>query len=371
MAGRDEAKIRHEEAEKLKGTVQKLDEENLRLRTEFTAKIRQLHTLNDVARALNSVLNLDILFRLIVSLATQELGAERGSLMILEKGALEIKAAAGLSEEIRKKTRINIGQGISGRVVATGKPLLVKNREELDKLKTEDRGSYGNDSFIIAPIMIDRKCTGVINITSKKTGEPFDEEDLNFLETLANHAAIAIRNASIHQRAQLMAVTDGLTSLFNHRFFQERLVEEVERCKRYGETGVSLLMIDIDDFKLLNDAYGHTVGDQVLKKIASIIRQESRVSDIVSRYGGEEFSVILPETSKEVGLVFAERLRSRVARQDFSTEDLKLEKRTSLSIGISHFPTDAGSPSQLIELADKALYVAKQSGKNQVRIYEE
>lgn len=356
---------------RLKKALQELEEENARLRREFSTKIHQLHTLNDTARALNSVLNLDVLFRLIVTLATHELGADRGSLMILEGDALKIKAAFGLSEEVKQGTGVRAGEGVSGRVLATGRPVLVKNREELDKLEVKSRGRYKNYSFVSVPIMIDRKCTGVINIDEKKSGEPFDEGDLNFLEILANHAAIAIRNASIHQRTQLQAVTDGLSGLFNHRYFHERLAEEIERCKRYGKEGLSILMIDIDDFKLFNDEYGHLMGDHLLKGISSIIKYESRVSDIVSRYGGEEFAVILPETGEKESMIIAERLRFLVETHDFSMEDVKPKERVTLSIGVSHYPQHADSPSLIIDRADKALYMAKQSGKNQVCLYEE
>lgn len=364
----NETLISGEQTRVLKEALRRLEEENSNLREEFSTKIHQLHTLNDVARALNSVLNLDVLFRLIISLATHELGADRGSLMILEGDGLRVKAAFGLSEKVKQKTVVKVGEGVCGTVAASGRPLLVRDREDLLELELKGQGSYRDYSFVCAPIMIDRKSTGVINITSKKSGEPFDMEDLNFLETLANHAAIAIRNASLHQHAQLMAVTDGLTGLFNHRFFHERLVEEIDRCNRYGKSGLCVLMIDIDDFKHLNDKYGHLAGDHVLKEVSSIIRRESRVSDIVSRYGGEEFAVILPETGKRMSLIFAERLRVLVESKSFAMEDMKIEEKVTLSIGISYFPEDASSPSQLIDRADKALYEAKASGKNQVHI---
>jgi len=366
----NEATIQSKEI-KLKQTLKKLEEENLRLREEFAARNQQLHTLNDVARALNSVLNLDVLFRLIVSLATHELEAERGSLMILEGNTLKIKSASGISQKIKDNTCIKAGEGISGKVLVNEKPILVKSEKELNSLGIKSQGKYKDCSFISVPIMIDRKCAGVVNVSGKRSGEPFDEEDLNFLETLANHAAIAIRNASIHQHAQLMAVTDGLTGLFNHRFFQERLKEEIERSRRYGQRGMCLLMIDIDDFKALNDKYGHLMGDQALKEISKILKSASRLSDVVARYGGEEFTVILPETDKEMSMAFAERLRSQVESHSFSLDNLKIKEKVTMSIGISHFPGDAGSPSQLIDRADKALYLAKQSGKNQVLLYQE
>lgn len=346
--------------------VRKLSEENSRLRDEFSVKIQRLSSLNRVARALNSVLKQEIIFKLIVSMATRELGARSGSLMLLEGEYLKIKAAFGLSEKVVKSTSVKVGEGVSGKVLASGRPLLVTNEAELEELTTNGNGQYKDYTFISVPITIDRENRGVININNKATKVPFNSEDLDFLENLANHAAISIKNASLFQRAQRLAFTDGLTGLFNHRFFQERILEEVARSKRYGKTKIVLLMIDIDDFKHINDTYGHPLGDQVLKKIATIMLKGSRVTDIVSRYGGEEFSIILTETEQEGTVTYTERLLQRVAEYDFSSDKVKVPERITLSIGVSHYPGDADSPAQLIERADQALYKAKRSGKNRV-----
>ena len=150
-------------------------------------------------------MDLDILFSLIVTLATRELDAHCGSLLILEGEMLKIKAATGLAEDIIKDTAVKKKEGISGRVLATGRPLVIRNQEELDDLGLTGKRKYNNPSFISVPILMDGLCTGVLNINKKKSGARFDEEDLNFLETLANHATIAIRSASIHQRAQILA----------------------------------------------------------------------------------------------------------------------------------------------------------------------
>ena len=163
--------------------------------------------------------------------------------------------------------------------------------------------------------------------------------------------------------------TDGLTQLYNHKFFHQLLSTEVSRAQRYGGE-VSLVMVDVDYFKKYNDANGHPMGDAALQKVAWVLSETSRDVDSVARYGGEEFAVILPETPKEGGVELAERLRAKIEQADFEKVEVMPNGKFTISLGVACFPTDAATKSELIEYADQALYLAKTSGRNCVVAWE-
>jgi len=174
----------------------------------------------------------------------------------------------------------------------------------------------------------------------------------------------------VFEKTLLSAITDGLTGLYNHRYFQDRLEEEMERSQRYGQP-TSLMMADLDDFKKYNDANGHIAGDVLLVDLAKILRQTVRKVDVAARYGGEEFAVILPATKKKGALIIANRLCEKVAGQHFPNREVMPSKKVTLSIGLASYPDDAKDKPRLVDMADKALYLAKKAGKNQVKSHEE
>ncbi|MCK4763986.1 MAG: diguanylate cyclase [Candidatus Aminicenantes bacterium] len=163
---------------------------------------------------------------------------------------------------------------------------------------------------------------------------------------------------------------DGMTGLYNYRFFKEMLQQEIERHHRYNRP-LSLLMIDIDDFKQVNDSYGHLVGDQVLKQISTLLKESVRSCDMVARYGGEEFAVILPETAEEKAIKVSERIVSTTRGHEFKLIEGEAPQNLSVTVGLASFPKDAEESRQLIEYSDHALYAGKKAGKDQVSIYSE
>ena len=179
------------------------------------------------------------------------------------------------------------------------------------------------------------------------------------LTMFANQAGLAIENSMLYEQALLRAHTDSLTQLWNHGYFQYSLEEMLSTAKA-GERPLSLLLIDIDNFKQYNDQYGHQKGDEILRSISYILREQSRKMDLVCRYGGEEFAIILPDTNRQDAGHIAERLRDAVEKANLPT----------LSIGVASYPEDAKDKQELIELADGALYKAKRLGKNQVQFVE-
>ena len=250
--------------------------------------------------------------------------------------------------------------------VKNREPVYISNvreyRSAVMPFKTDDIGSV-----FVLPLLYERDILGILVLLMEKTNA-LSSHQRDLLEVLANQATTSLANARFHAEIERLAVTDGLTGLFNHRHFQERLAHEFERIGRFAEL-VSLLLIDIDFFKKINDTYGHPVGDSVLRKVADIIRRTIRTVDIPARYGGEEFAVVLVGTDAGGAMKMAERLRKSVADAKFSSGGDTFS--ITISIGISTYAKDIKGKEGLIERADKALYEAKGSGRNRSILWNE
>jgi diguanylate cyclase (GGDEF)-like protein len=221
---------------------------------------------------------------------------------------------------------------------------------------------------VVVPFIIKDHPQGVLLADRTHSGRPIEEDEIPILTMFANQAGFAIENARLYTQIEELATTDGLTNLYNHRFFQESLRAELTRMERYPahERILSLLMMDVDHFKNYNDAYGHQAGDQVLIEIGQILKGILRKTDIVARYGGEEFVTILPVTDREHAMMLAERLRKAVEEYPFEFgKDLPL-KHVTISVGVSTYGEACGTPEQLIACADLGLYSAKNAGRNGV-----
>lgn len=221
---------------------------------------------------------------------------------------------------------------------------------------------YNINYALFMPISSSTSLRAVITLFRKDT--PFSEDDEN---SLFNFAFQAFQTISLQNEISKLAKTDGLTGLYNHRVFQERIKEEILRASRYKRT-LFLLMADIDHFKKINDTYGHQVGDMVLKTVADIIKKNVRQLDFPARYGGEEFALILPETDCDNAYKVGERIRKAIENHEFRLEDGKTF-RVTISIGIACFPIDSKDREELVKKADQALYYAKQEGRNRVCLY--
>ncbi len=220
-------------------------------------------------------------------------------------------------------------------------------------------------SVIAIPMLYESELLGLFVMLSEKR-DFLDTFQIGLLEILCNQASISIANAKLHAEIEKLATTDGLTGLYNHRRFQEKLSDEFKRLNRYSSP-VSLILTDIDYFKKVNDTYGHPAGDLVLKGVSKIIREQIRDMDVAARYGGEEFAVILPGTEAEGAKNIAERLRHAVMNATFSPDGKSL--KVTISIGIATAPLDAKDKEELLERTDKALYHAKHNGRNQTVIW--
>lgn len=311
----------------------------------------------------------------ILTQAKSLLGAERASLMVLDEDANELvlKAAIGLPVPREQLARARLGEGIAGHVIESGQPLVVANAASIRSFGADERRDYKTASFISYPIMMRGRKIGVLNLTDKTSGKDFDEVDLSLLDLVSPQIAIALERAEWQDRAtqfQLMSITDPLTGLLNRRYLEERLTEELNRSLRYNYS-MSCLMIDIDDFKKYNDLNGHQAGDAALKITAHCLKAALRSADVACRYGGEEFCILLPQTSLTEAGVIAERMRQRVAETIFPYGKSQPLGVVSISVGISTFARDIDTAEKVIATADRALYRAKHRGKNRVEYYVE
>jgi len=243
-------------------------------------------------------------------------------------------------------------------------PLFVSDLPRDLRFRGTGFESSGTRSLIATPLIREKAVMGTLLVVSEGADQ-FEPEDWRLVSMLGDLASVAVQNALLYQRTQEEAIHDGLTGLFVHSYFQERLGEELERAIE-GRSNLTVLMVDIDNFKSFNDTYGHLTGDAVLKNIAGVLREGVRGTDLVARYGGEEFAIVLVETSCDPGRLVAERLRTSVESLNF--KDIGISKPLAVSIGLACFPDHATEERSLVERADEALYAAKRGGKNRVVI---
>ena len=301
------------------------------------------------------------------------LQAERASLWVFDENSNEIslKSASGLATPQSEVRPTRLGEGISGRVLESGQPLIVQDIEEAGLTPAPAERNYRTKSFISYPITMGGRKIGVLNVTDKTGDGQFDDVDLSLLEIIGPQIAVALERAEWQERAtqfQLMSITDPLTGLLNRRYLEERLTEELNRSQRYNYS-MSCLMIDIDDFKNYNDRNGHQAGDAALKMTAHALKAALRSADVACRYGGEEFCILLPQTNLSEAAVIAERMRQRVTETVYPYGKLQPQGSVSVSIGISTFAKYIDTAEKVIAAADRALYQAKSQGKNRIEFY--
>ena len=344
--------------------------EILRLR-EDVARRAQVARLSEQIGEQIGVTSPDDIYEAVLVRSAELVNSERGSLLVYDEttGDLAVKAATGPRIESMRQARVRIGDGVAGIVMQRGHPLIVAALDECPECdpSSADR-HYKTGSFISYPIILAGSRYGVLNVTDKRDGGIYDELDLSLLRMIAPQLALALSHAEWRQRAarfQLLSITDPLTDLLNRRYLEERLVEEAERSRRHGYP-MSFMMIDIDDFKFYNDRNGHQAGDLALEITAQTLKSALRSADIASRYGGEEFSVLLPQTGADEAHIIAERIRRRVERTRYPHCDAQPRGSVTVSIGVATFAPGINSASSMIKVADQALYNAKRLGKNRV-----
>ncbi|HZI94280.1 MAG TPA: sensor domain-containing diguanylate cyclase [Patescibacteria group bacterium] len=338
-------------------------------RATSRARARRLSVLSDISQAANSVLEPRKVMEIVMTRAQDLIQTEAWSLLLVDEKehTLSFELVMGQRVDDVKDYRIKIGQGVAGWVVQYKRPLIVNNVREDRRFdaRFDMLTGFRTRSILCAPLISRGRIIGAVELINKRRG-PFNKEDLQMVTTLVEPGAIAIENAILYQKSAELTVTDDLTKLFNSRYLNVHLRREIKRSRRYG-VPVSLIFLDLDGFKQVNDKFGHLSGSRALFEVGQILQETVREIDVVSRYGGDEFTIILPQTGAMGAMIIAERIRASIQERVFLT-DLGLDVRLTASFGVSTFPDHGQSREDLIQRADQAMYMVKDRGKNGVAL---
>jgi diguanylate cyclase (GGDEF)-like protein len=332
--------------------------QNARLYSQEQRKAMQLEAINLIARQTTAVLEIDELLRKVCSFLLQAFPVDHVAVLLMEEDLLVFRAHQGrLTPMFKLGSALLDANGTCRQALRNGKPILVN---DVTGVSGYIQGFAETRAELCIPLMSFGLVIGVLCLESSKV-DAFDPGDGAPLESVADICANAIQNAHYFERVRHMAYVDGLTGAFNRRYFEIRILEEIERAHRYSGA-MSLIMIDIDHFKKLNDEFGHLMGDDVLRQISSVFIQNLRKVDVACRYGGEEFAIIVPETTGEDAYYVADKLRKTIQATVFPG----VPRAVTITAGVASYPSNGQTRDALVKAADEALYTAKQSGRNTV-----
>jgi diguanylate cyclase (GGDEF)-like protein/putative nucleotidyltransferase with HDIG domain len=330
----------------------------------YREKMNNQKLLRDFSKVINNELDLDEITESVLNTVIEGLQPKRVSLMLKNENE-EYCLYKGVHKEAAQQVVICKNTNPVVQWFEQGNSLLTIGEIENSALFTslwhvERKLFYDLDTELIAPIRLREQIIGMIVLSEKKGGEPYSQEEIDLLYTLMNNAAVVIENAQLYVAARKQAITDGLTKLYNHRYFHETLGKIISESKYEI---LSVAMIDVDLFKLYNDLYGHSAGDRALEKIASVLRSTTRKDDFVARYGGEEFAIIFPDTDEKTAMHYLELLRKAVESSFSASKDV--DEFLTISSGVATYPMNGSTAEEVLENADSAMYVAKRNGRNQ------
>jgi two-component system, cell cycle response regulator len=337
----------------------------LRLETELLKRNKELIIMNNLSSAFISSDNLDLVMEDLMDKIFLITDFHTGWLLLQENNELSLKTSRGISSEVRTGIEKGALTSLCANTIKMREPLSVVEADELSKIPfLHDQGIV---FLVIVPLISERRATGLLFLASR-VGRNVDLEFASLMALVGNHVTHIIGKIKLFLETKRLSITDALTGLYNTRYFYKTLELEIARTNRYGNP-FSLMLFDIDNFKLLNDNHGHQAGDEVLQELAQILKSISRETDTSVRYGGEEFIIVLPNTPEEETIFLADRIRKAVQEHNFIVSS-KEKVNITLSGGIASYPKNAEDAKSLLNAADSALYAAKAAGKNVVLCYE-
>ena len=335
--------------------------------TEGRIPLADLLVFHQLARSLTSSFDLDTILRTIMEQMERIVEAELLTLLMLDDESQELyyAIAGGGKQEALRDLRVKVGEGVAGWVVEHGETLIVPESEDDPRLSEEQPPGPQKVRSVIAMPLRGRKGThGAIEIFNPRADQLTDYT-IAFLHILADHAAIAIENARDVTSIQQLTITDDCTGLYNARHLYDVLGRELERCSRH-KVPVSLAFLDLDRFKLVNDAHGHLIGSELLRHTGRRLRDLGRKQDLCFRYGGDEFVILMPETGAQTALELATALNRALMETEFEMKN-GLRLRVSASVGLATAPGDGAAVHAVIGSADARMYSVKSDGRGQVR----
>jgi diguanylate cyclase (GGDEF)-like protein len=328
--------------------------------------LADLLVFHGLARSLTSSFDLDTILRIILEHMERMVDAELWTLLMLDEGKQELyyAVAAGQAQEALRGLRVKVGEGVAGWVVEHGESLIVPEALDDPRLAgAQATGLPAVRSLIALPLRGRKGTQGVIEILNPRA--EMSDYTIAFLHILADHAAIAIENAHDVARIQHLTIADDTTGLYNVRHLYDVLGRELKRCRKL-KLPLSLAFLDLDRFKLVNDVHGHLIGSELLAKTANRLQELSRKQDLCFRYGGDEFVILMPETSAKSAMGQATALNRALMETQFRM-DGGLKLKVSASVGLSSAPDDGAAVHEIIGTADARMYAVKSSGRGQVR----
>jgi diguanylate cyclase (GGDEF)-like protein len=337
--------------------------------TQLTRHSQELTIFHDVAKALTSSLDLDSILQTIMEKMGEYFRPDNWSLLMVdeEQNDLYFAIAVGDRAEELKNVRLKMGEGIAGWVAKNGETKIVPDvqSDPCFASRVDDATKWQTRSVICVPLRSKLRVLGVIQLVNVEMSR-FGEQEVFFLQSLCDYAAIAIENARWVERIQELTITDDCTGLYNARHLYKTLETEVYRSSRFGYE-FSVLFIDLDHFKSVNDTHGHLIGSKLLAEIGYLVKAQLRLIDFAFRYGGDEFVVLLPQTGKDSALVVAKRLQDGFRASSFCRDEgLNLNVRAS--IGLATYPHDAREAHDVIRQADSMMYMVKNSTRDNIGI---
>ena len=361
------ASIQYKGKRSVLGTLMDITERK-QAEEEIRRYTKQLEALFNIGATVSQTLNLEELLDSVLDNVLMVMGVEVGGIFLLDKqtSKLLLKTHRGMSPEFARRVQVvSIGDGFIGQVAKLGKPILAEDVSADSKLSWMRKMGDGIQSFAAVPIMAKEKILAVMGVGSGKHRE-FPDWEMQMLDTIANQIGMAIENAQLYEHALELAFTDGLTGLYNRRYIMEQIEREFIRAQR-SKAPLSLIMVDLDELKAINDRFGHHEGDGFLKEVARIVKVNTRASDVAARWGGDEFMLLAPGTDSRSASKIAERIRTQVERYKIKLEGE--EVGITVSAGIVSYPAHASVVEELLKKADEAMYNAKRGGKNQSSVF--
>ncbi|HKE09496.1 MAG TPA: sensor domain-containing diguanylate cyclase [Candidatus Acidoferrum sp.] len=328
----------------------------------------EIAVFQELGKALTSSLQLDQVLRTIMEKIDEFLRPDNWSLLLLDEAKQELyfELAVGKASQALKDVRVKVGQGIAGWVAQHGEVVIVPDTSKDTRFfgKVDEKTKMETRSIVAVPVKFRETCLGVIELINCIGPEGFDPRDLKLLEALSDFAAIALENARHVKRIHELTIMDDCTSLYNARHMGVILDTEIYRSQRYNYE-FSIVFIDLDHFKQVNDTHGHLVGSRLLAEIGEALKTNCRLIDFAFRYGGDEFVLLLPQTSKENAINVARRLH-KLIRETLWLKSEGLNIRLTPSMGLAAYPVDSKTKEGLLHLADEAMYQVKNANRDRV-----